>query len=97
MNRERQWKQIRDVLKERFYADGRTTCELGFKGCMIDSFLGFAHRHPRSWYYRKDKDEEARLLGSRDQVLLSCQHCHMILDDRSKTTEAEKESIFESL
>jgi 5-methylcytosine-specific restriction endonuclease McrA len=52
-----------------------------------------AHRHKRV-YYSGDK---RHLLWSRDHVLFLCTACHQRMDDRSKTTEEEKEELFESL
>lgn len=51
-----------------------------------------AHRHPRVWYRKQDN-----LLWSYDQVIFICIRCHQKLDDRSKTTEQQKESIFNRL
>lgn len=92
-NREKTWDRIRAKLKKEFYSRGIVSCEK----CRSDYALSFAHRHSRSWYYRRDKEEEHRLLGSMDQVLLLCGACHARMDDRSLTTEEEKESIFDRI
>ncbi len=52
-----------------------------------------AHRHPRNWY----RSHEDRSLWDFKQVLFLCIKCHKNMDDRSKTTENEKEVIFNRL
>jgi len=48
-----------------------------------------AHRYPRRWYYGNEE-----LLSDYTQVLFICLQDHARLDDRSQTTEEEKEKIF---
>jgi hypothetical protein len=72
-------------LKKLFTEKGITKCELtGSKFA-----LTYAHRHPRVWYY-----SQPELLYAFEQVLLLNQDAHQKMDDRSQTTEAEKEEIF---
>lgn len=52
-----------------------------------------AHRHPRVWYY----DKPFKVMYSWEQVLFLCMTHHTKMDDRSKTTEEEKEEIFINL
>ena len=92
-NRVSAWNRIRADLKRKFLAAGITSCEK----CRSDYALSFAHRHSRAWYYRRDSQEEERLLGSREHVSLLCIKCHGKMDDRSRTTEEEKELFFNSL
>jgi hypothetical protein len=51
-----------------------------------------AHRHPRVWYRNQDK-----LLWDFKQVIFICIECHTKMDNRSKTSEAGKEAIFNRL
>ena len=72
-------------LKKLFKSKKILKCEL-----TRSSFaLAYAHRHPRVWYYSKPK-----LMYAFEQVLLLSQKAHQKMDDRSQTTEAEKEAIF---
>jgi hypothetical protein len=71
---------------------GITRCELGFPGCLGDYMLSFCHKERRD-AYRGNFER----LGAFDETLLGCQNCHSILDDRSKTTEKEKNAIFNKL
>jgi len=77
------------LLKLIFNDYGINRCELNFKGCTPGIFLGFCHREKRE-YYRKFPE----LLHNFKHVILGCQNCHSILDDRSKTTKKESDSIF---
>jgi hypothetical protein len=76
-------------LKKMFEEKGITTCELAFPGCLWDYMLGFAHKDRREAY----RGNLARL-GAFEEVLLSCVHCHEILDNRSKTTKKQSDAIF---
>jgi len=67
-------------------------CELNFKGCMGTFGVAPAHKYPREWYRSKPE-----LLSDYHQWIIGCQYCHQILDDRSKTTEEEKDEIFNQL
>jgi len=67
-------------------------CELNFKGCMRTFGVAPAHKYPREWYRSKPE-----LLSDYHQWIIGCQYCHQILDDRSKTTEEEKDEIFNQL
>lgn len=61
-----------------------THCEL----CSTTAITN-AHRHKRVWY--KNRSE---LLWDYNQVLFLCMTHHQWLDDRSQTSESEKEKIF---
>jgi hypothetical protein len=65
------------------------------RGCELCSTQATtnAHRHPRDWYKGKDPS----LLWSYNQVLFLCVKCHQKLDDRSQTSEKQKEQIFNRL
>jgi hypothetical protein len=79
-------------LKWIFNDYGITRCELNFPGCTPDMFLAFCHKEKREWYRIVPK-----LLYSFKHVILGCQNCHDILDDRSKTTKEESDEIFNKL
>ena len=64
---------------------GITHCEL----CSTQAITN-AHRHKRNWY----KGKPDKLLWDKKQVIFICTEHHQKLDDRSKTTEEEKEKIF---
>ena len=73
-------------LKKLFKRKGIFKCELtGSKFA-----LTYAHRHGRVWYY----DKPPELMYAFEQVLLLSQKAHQKMDDRSQTTEVEKEAIF---
>lgn len=71
---------------------GLESCEIRFQGCMGTFGVAPAHRHNRDWY-----KGDAELLSDFSQWLCACQACHQILDNRSKTTEAQVEEIFNEL
>lgn len=52
-----------------------------------------AHRHNRDWY----KGKESELLWDYTQVVFLCMLHHQLLDDRSQTSEEEKEAVFITL
>jgi hypothetical protein len=60
------WATKRRTLKEEFAAVGITTCELRYKGCASDNYLGFAHAAKRRKLTLED-------LG---HVILTCNFCH---------------------
>jgi len=73
-------------LKKLFKRKGIFKCELtGSKFA-----LTYAHREKREWYY----DKPVEMLWAWEQVLLLSQKAHEKMDDRSQTTETEKEAIF---
>lgn len=80
-SKQAEWDSVRAKLKEEFYAKGIVTCELRWKGCWVNSALGFAHSKRRRFI---KTDEELR------EVLLICQNCHMLLDDKHTHEETEK-------
>lgn len=76
-------------LKAIFEEKGITRCEIGFNSCLGSGWLSFCHKHPREWYR-----SNLSLLSDFNEVLLGCINCHTELDDRSCTTEEEKDLIF---
>ena len=67
------------------YTDyGITNCELRYKDCTMNNFLGFAHRHKRDFYKSKGKQE---LLASFKHTILACNNCHDIIEDNKELTE----------
>lgn len=72
------WNKVRETkVKPMFAIKKILVCELDVsKDCARASFLGFAHRHERSWYY-----DCPELLHDFTQVVLACQPCHKYLDD----------------
>jgi hypothetical protein len=77
-----EWAIIRNRLKQEFEERGMTRCEFRLKGCLIDNFLGFAHRHKREWYYNQPE-----LLGDFKQVAVACQNCHDLIEIDKALTE----------
>ena len=58
-------------------------CELRLEGCTWNSFLTFAHRHKRRWYYGQEE-----LLTDRNEWRLACINCHEKIEyDRDLTEE----------
>jgi len=77
-------------LKWIFNDYGITRCELKLSPeCTKNDYLAFCHKEKREWYRAFPK-----LLYDFKHVLLGCQNCHSILDDRSKTTKEESDAIF---
>lgn len=89
MNRTIMNREARIKIAQIAEKNGLDRCELMFPGCMKMFGLAPAHRFPRRHY--KSVEE----LADTTQWLVACQFCHEILDNRSKTTEKEKEKIFE--
>jgi len=69
-------------LKELFFDKDITTCEIGLEGCLNHSFLGFAHRHKRIWYYNKPEK-----LWDFNEVCLACVSCHLKLENNKELTK----------
>jgi len=86
------WKKILPKLKKEFMAKDITSCELRLDGCWINNALGFAHRHKRDWY-----NTEPDLLGSFDQVILSCNPCHQKIEYDSDLTKEVFEKLRDSV
>lgn len=63
-------------LRDFYYENETTTCELGFKNCQVNWTLAFAHRHNRVWYRSRPE-----LLSDINQTILACQPCHAQMDD----------------
>ena len=80
--------KARKIIAEICEARGIERCEI----CSGTFGLAPAHRHPREWY-RKNPDG----LSDYDQWLALCVECHERMDNRSKTTERQKEDIFNRL
>ncbi len=60
------WDNARAKLKKRFAAVGLVTCELRYKRCGVDNYLGFAHAEKRRNLSPEDLDV----------VILACNFCH---------------------
>lgn len=67
-------------MKKQFEEWGVTQCELGYEGCFVNNFLGFAHSKRRRFVHTEED------WGC---VLLACQSCHEILD-RKPHRETER-------
>ena len=80
--RGRQWYNDRKELKIDYERRGIVFCELKLNGCFGDNYLGFAHRHKRSWYYKHPE-----LLKDFNQTLLACAPCHDKIEDDKELTE----------
>lgn len=78
-------------IKQLFQSLGIYKCELNFEGCLVNWTLAPAHKEKRIWY----KENGFEWLSDRSHILLACQHCHSILDDRSKTTKKQSDSYYE--
>ncbi len=69
------WQETKKELKKEFAKKGIISCEVRLPKCQGRWGLSFAHRHKRSWYLGKPK-----LLGSFKQVVLTCIHCHQMIE-----------------
>lgn len=76
-------------IDEYFIENEIYSCEIRFNGCTGNYNLTRCHKEKRE-NYRHDLS----LLSDPQEVILGCQHCHNILDDRSKTSKKESENIF---
>ena len=92
MNKTQANKKARIRIAEIAEENNLTRCELNFEGCLGTFGVAPAHRHFRNWY-----NGDWKKLSDFDQWVVACQHCHQILDDRSKTTEKKVEIIFNKL
>lgn len=62
-----EWTEARNILKERFFKVGLTSCEIRLKaGCTKDNNLGFAHLDKRRNLTKEDLYD----------VVLACNFCH---------------------
>lgn len=77
------------ILFQKFRDAEIDYCEIKFKGCLKNWLLQFCHKEKREWYRGK-----SGLLSDMKHVILGCQNCHEILDNRSKTTKEESDAIF---
>jgi len=82
-------KEANQRLTKLFSEKSIRTCEIRFTGCLVNYALNFCHKEKRRHY---NSVEELSDFGN---VILGCQHCHTILDDRSKTTKEHSDDIFE--
>lgn len=76
-------------IDEYFIDNEIYSCEIGFKGCTGNYNLTRCHKERRE-NYRHD----LTLLSDPKEVIIGCQHCHNILDDRSQTSKEESDNIF---
>ena len=76
------------ILKQIYSAKGIKACEIGLEDCLKTWTLAFAHKNPRSWYYKRPE-----LLSGFNQTLLACVSCHQKIDDKKKL----KAAIFNKL
>jgi hypothetical protein len=77
-------------LKTLYQSKGIMSCELMFDGCN-NWALAFAHKEKRRHY------SDLETLSAFTETILACQHCHTILDDRSKTSKEKSDEIFKRL
>jgi hypothetical protein len=82
MNRTKINKQANRELKKLFIEKEINYCEADVSILCINSWLTFAHRHKRRFYYNKPE-----LLKDFKQVILSCINCHQILEGDKVLTE----------
>ncbi len=75
------WNEVRAELKKEFESKGITFCELRWRGCWVNSSLGFAHSKPRRFI---TTDEDLKT------VILACNECHFILDNNHTKESTEK-------
>lgn len=87
MNRTVMNKKARQKIAVIAEEHGLDRCEL----CGSTFGMAPAHRHPRRFY------NTAEELSDFNEWLALCVECHTRMDDRSLTSEAEKEDIFNSL
>lgn len=78
------WHRERKKLKLIFQQKGIIHCEIKLIGCWGNNALGFAHKHKRIWYFKK---ENRKLLGSFEEVLLACNPCHQKIESDYKLTD----------
>jgi hypothetical protein len=87
MNRTLMNRKARAVIAEIAEDRGLDRCEL----CGSTFGLAPAHRHPRRFY------QGAEGLADPNEWLALCVECHTRMDDRSLTSEEDKEEIFNQL
>jgi len=80
------------ILFQKFREAEIDYCELKFQGCLKNWLLQFCHKEKREWYRGKPE-----LLSDLKHVILGCQNCHEILDNRAKTTKEKSDNIFKGL
>ena len=80
-------KKVNRELEKLWIKEDINVCEWPICSAMN---LSNAHRHPRDWYKGKDP----QLLWALEQVIRLCPKHHHQMDDRSQTTEEQKEAIF---
>jgi hypothetical protein len=84
-------REARRSIAEQSEELGIEWCEIQFHGVCQGNFgLAPAHKEKREWYRGHHE-----LLSDRRHWLAACQPCHIVLDDRSKTTKEESDLFFE--
>ncbi len=80
--RTKAWNTERAKLKKLYEQKGITSCELRLSpSCTGASYLSFAHRHKRHYYYSGDKS-----LSDFKQTVIACIACHQAIEyDKEKT------------
>lgn len=87
MNRTAMNKKARQMIADICEEKSLNSCEL----CGDTFGLAPAHRNPRRFYNNETE------LSDYNQFLALCIECHTRMDDRSITTEFQKEDIFNLL
>ena len=82
LSKVKEWDNARKKLKVIYEDRGIRYCEARLPGCCVSNFLSFAHRQKRIEYYSKPE-----LLGSFEETLLLCIHCHQKIENDKELTE----------
>ena len=85
-----EWDKVRAKLKPRFEKAGIICCELRYKGCARDNFLGFAHGVKRRYL---SKFAEIGSVDHIETVILSCNLCHDVIEGASDMSSIVLEII----
>lgn len=75
-------KNANKMLKKLYLEKGINYCEVGFPGCLVSSFLTFAHRHKRVAYLSCPEK-----LYAFDETVLACVSCHEKMEVSRELTE----------
>lgn len=69
-------------LKKLYEGTDIRSCEIRLEGCQGTFAMSYAHRHKRRWYYLVPEK-----LWDFKQSVLSCNHCHQIIEQDKDLTE----------